>query len=566
MRHLKQKALAKKLKAKARLKKTHKEHFCDSDSDSDASLSSIDSNIEEHTAFVGTVLNSKYIPLKYLGRGTFSQVWLVYDLANDRYLAMKCVKPKYFRDSKDEIKIMHKITNNDPDNKQNIMHMYDFFVHNEDDDRIMCMLFEVLGSELIKLMKKYNYNGLPLSIVKKIIYDILKGLDYIHNNPKIIHTDLKPENILITSLNRNLQNIIDIFKKLDPNSILKKCIHEITPVDYNTYNKSKKKRIRKRIKENAVKEFSRIMYDSVLTILKEEKEQNKQRSIDFDIQRQNDKKKCEKELLTFNNKTDKKTIDIKNIKKYIDTSSDNSDNSDSDNDSDSESDSDSDNDSDSDSNNSNSDNNININDLDINSDSDSDNNEIDYEFNYDFDIDVNNISVKISDFGNACWTNHHLSEGIQTRQYRCPENMMGIEYDTPSDIWSVACIVFELITGDYLFNPKNKYVGHKRELLRDREHLSLMVDLLGKIPIDLSLGDDCYNSEDLFDNNGRIRGHKKVDKWPLKNVFIEKYGLDENLAQDITDFMLPMLEYNPKKRATAKEMLTHKWFDDLKSN
>ena len=144
--------------------------------------------------------------------------------------------------------------------------------------------------------------------------------------------------------------------------------------------------------------------------------------------------------------------------------------------------------------------------------------------------------------------------------------MMGIEYDASSDIWSVACIVFELITGDYLFNPKNKYVGRKKELLRDREHLSLMVDLLGKFPVDLSLGDDCYNSEDLFDNNGRIRGHKKVDKWPLKNVFIEKYGLDENLAQDITNFMLPMLEYNPKKRATAKEMLNHKWFDDLKHN
>ena len=556
MRHLKQKALAKKLKAKARLKKTHKEYFCDSDSDSDASLSSVDSNIEENTKFVGTVLNSKYIPLKYLGRGTFSQVWLVYDLANDRYLAMKCVKPKYFRDSKDEIKIMHKITNNDPDNKQNVMHMYDFFVHNEDDDRIMCMLFEVLGTELIKLMKKYNYNGLPIMVVKKIIYDILKGLDYIHNNPKIIHTDLKPENILITSINRNLRNIINTFKQLDPNSILKNCIREATPNDYDTYNKNKKKRIRKKIKDAAVKEFSKIMYTSVLTILKEEKEQNKQRSIDFDIQRQNDKNEREKELLKFNSKNSKKTIDIKNIKKYIDSSSDNSD-SDSDSDSDSSDDNDSDNE-------------YEMDDLDINadsdSDSDSDNNEIDYEFNYDFDIDVNNISVKISDFGNACWTDHHLSEGIQTRQYRCPENMMGIEYDTPSDIWSVACIVFELITGDYLFNPKNKYVGRKRELLRDREHLSLMVDLLGKFPVDLSLSDDCYNSEDLFDNNGRIRGHKKIEKWPLKNVFIEKYGLDENLAQDITDFMLPMLEYNPKKRATAKEMLTHKWFDDLKSN
>ena len=63
MRHLKQKALAKKLKAKTNLKKKHKEHFCDSDSDSDASISSVDSDIEEKTAFVGKVLNNKYIPL-----------------------------------------------------------------------------------------------------------------------------------------------------------------------------------------------------------------------------------------------------------------------------------------------------------------------------------------------------------------------------------------------------------------------------------------------------------------------------------------------------------------------
>lgn len=560
MRHLKQKARAKQLKAKAHLKKKHKEYLCDSDSDSDASLSSVDSNIEENTKFVGTVLNSKYIPLKYLGRGTFSQVWLVYDLANDRYLAMKCVKPKYFRYSKDEIKIMHEITKSDPDNKQQIMHMYDFFVYNEGDDRIMCMLFEVLGSELMKLMKKYNYKGLPPTVVKKIIYDVLKGLDYIHRNKKIIHTDLKPENLLITSLNRNLRTIIDTFKQLNPNSILKNCILEATPSDYDTYNKNKKKRIRKKIKDAAVKDFSKIMYKSVLTILKEEKEQNKQRSIDFDIQRQNDKKEREKELLKFNSKNPDKTINIDDTLKYVDTPSDNS-SSDSENDYSNNSDS---NDSDNDSNNE-----YEMDDLDINADSDSesDSDEIDYEFNYDFDIDVDNVSVKISDFGNACWTNHHLSDGIQTRQYRCPENIMGIEYDTPSDIWSVACIVFELITGDYLFNPENKYVGRKRELLRDREHLSLMVDLLGKIPTELSLSDDCYNSEDLFDNRGRIRGHKKIkDYWPLKAVFLEKYELDETLAQELTDFMLPMLEFDPRKRATAQEMLNHKWFNDLKQN
>ena len=31
------------------------------------------------------------------------------------------------------------------------------------------------------------------------------------------------------------------------------------------------------------------------------------------------------------------------------------------------------------------------------------------------------ISCKIVDFGNACWTHKHFTDDIQTRQYRCPE-------------------------------------------------------------------------------------------------------------------------------------------------
>jgi len=94
-----------------------------------------------------------------------------------------------------------------------------------------------------------------------------------------------------------------------------------------------------------------------------------------------------------------------------------------------------------------------------------------------------------------------------------------------------------------------------------------MFETLGKMSRELSLHDNCYNSEDLFDNKGRIRGeHKKLEYWKLKNIFIEKYEIDDNCAQELIDFLLPMLEYDPKKRATAAEMLTHKWFDDLKSN
>ena len=64
------------------------------------------------------------------------------------------------------------------------------------------------------------------------------------------------------------------------------------------------------------------------------------------------------------------------------------------------------------------------------------------------------IKLKICDLGNGCWTHHHFTQKIQTRQYRGPEVMLGIDYDSSSDLWSFACMIFELITGDFLFDPR----------------------------------------------------------------------------------------------------------------
>lgn len=67
----------------------------------------------------------------------------------------------------------------------------------------------------------------------------------------------------------------------------------------------------------------------------------------------------------------------------------------------------------------------------------------------------NGIQVKIADLGNACWRDHHFTADIQTRQYRSLEAIIGADYDISADIWSVACIAFELATGDYLFDPQS---------------------------------------------------------------------------------------------------------------
>ena len=61
------------------------------------------------------------------------------------------------------------------------------------------------------------------------------------------------------------------------------------------------------------------------------------------------------------------------------------------------------------------------------------------------------LRVKLADLGNSCWREKHFSTGIGTQEYRAPEVILETGYDTPCDIWSAACLAYELATGDYLF-------------------------------------------------------------------------------------------------------------------
>ncbi|CAI7827275.1 unnamed protein product [Closterium sp. NIES-53] len=153
---------------------------------------------------------------------------------------------------------------------------------------------------------------------------------------------------------------------------------------------------------------------------------------------------------------------------------------------------------------------------------------------------------------------HHLplspqfTSDIQTRQYRCPEVLLGARYSTSADMWSFACLIFELVTGDVLFDPRS---GHDFD--RDEDHLALMMELIGRIPKKIALGGKY--SRDFFSRNGELRHIRRLKFWPLERVLTEKYDLPPAEATSLASFLTPMLDFAPERRATARQALAHSW-------
>ncbi|KAM7405345.1 hypothetical protein PAMP_012613 [Pampus punctatissimus] len=127
---------------------------------------------------------------------------------------------------------------------------------------------------------------------------------------------------------------------------------------------------------------------------------------------------------------------------------------------------------------------------------------------------ANKLRVKIADLGNACWVHKHFTEDIQTRQYRALEVLIGAEYGTPADIWSTACMAFELATGDYLFEPHSG-----EDYTRDEDHIAHIIELLGPIPVPFALSG--RYSREYFNRRGELRHIASLKPWGLFEVLLE---------------------------------------------
>uniref|UniRef100_A0A3P8TX35 non-specific serine/threonine protein kinase n=1 Tax=Amphiprion percula TaxID=161767 RepID=A0A3P8TX35_AMPPE len=529
----------------------------------------------------------------------------------------------YTETAVDEIKLLRSVRNSDPNdpNREMVVQLLDDFKISGVNGTHVCMVFEVLGHHLLKWIIKSNYQGLPLPCVKSIIRQVLQGLDYLHTKCQIIHTDIKPENILMSvdePYVRKLAAEATEWQRAGAPPPSGSAISTApAPKQTVKMSKNKKKKLKKKQKRQA-----ELLEKCILDLEEMEKTTEPREEDDEDDEPQSPKGRACAPLRQVslqelgNEETEENSVDADllrvgpeellevNCNGHVEVEQTQSQWRDEDQ------------------HNGNAEStekcttpeeqhkespvhsmcngvdSTDFNELDSETEGlgahssgvterhlpagleereleqsilqEEGEDEADCPYGTQESLrndkltagsllvnpleplNSDKIKVKIADLGNACWVHKHFTEDIQTRQYRSLEVLIGAGYSTPADIWSTACMAFELATGDYLFEPHSG-----EDYSRDEDHLALMIELLGKIPRHYALSGKY--SQEYFTKRGDLKHITKLKPWGLLEVLIDKYEWPREEAECFTDFLLPMLELIPEKRATAAECLRHPW-------
>jgi len=153
-------------------------------------------------------------------------------------------------------------------------------------------------------------------------------------------------------------------------------------------------------------------------------------------------------------------------------------------------------------------------------------------------------AIKVIDFGSSCFEHEKIYTYIQSRFYRSPEVILGMNYHMAIDMWSLGCILAELYTGFPIFPGEN-----------EQEQLSCIMEVLG-IP-DKEFINRSSRKRLFFDTNGAPRpvvNSKGRRRRPGTKDLAQVLRCNDEL---FVDFVAKCLVWDPERRMKPQAALRH---------
>ncbi|KAL8286436.1 hypothetical protein RQP46_004453 [Phenoliferia psychrophenolica] len=151
-------------------------------------------------------------------------------------------------------------------------------------------------------------------------------------------------------------------------------------------------------------------------------------------------------------------------------------------------------------------------------------------------------AIKVIDFGSSCFENEKVYTYIQSRFYRSPEVILGMNYHMAIDMWSLGCIIAEMFTGYPIFPGEN-----------EQEQLACIMEVMG-LP-EKYLVDRSSRKRLFFDSTGAPRpvvNSKGRRRRPGTKTLAQVLKSDDEL---FVDFIAKCLTWDPDRRLKPEPAL-----------
>ncbi|XP_046612813.1 uncharacterized protein LOC124301596 [Neodiprion virginianus] len=153
-------------------------------------------------------ISYRYEILEVIGKGSFGQVIRALDHKTGQHIAIKIIrnKKRFHHQALIEVRILDHLRKKDQEahTSHNVIHMLEYFYFRNH----LCISFELMSLNLYELIKKNNYQGFSLSLIRRFANSLIQCLRLLHRE-NIIHCDLKPENVLLKQRGSSSIKVID---------------------------------------------------------------------------------------------------------------------------------------------------------------------------------------------------------------------------------------------------------------------------------------------------------------------------------------------------------------------